>query len=190
MAFDLDSLKSRLQSPLSFNGRIWNCPAINLHVFNRVASTNTTLWELLDQGAQAGTVAIALRQESGRGQWGRQWQSPVGGLYVSIALEPDLAIEYSAQLTLASAWGIATALRQHAIPVQVKWLNDLVVKDRKLAGILTETRLQRGKITKAVIGVGINYCNPVPPTGINLEMIQTQQQTSSIESLESLAAIA
>lgn len=192
VTFNLDSLKSKLQSPLSFNGcRVdrLDCPPINLQLFDQVTSTNTVLWTLLDQGAPAGTVAIALQQHAGRGQWGRQWHSPVGGLYLSIALEPNLAVEDSAQLTLASAWGIATALRQHSIPVQLKWLNDLVIQDRKLGGILTETRLQHGKIKKAVIGVGLNYRNPVPATGINLEMIQTQQQTPSIDSLESLAAI-
>lgn len=189
MKFDRDYLHSLLQSPLCFNGSVLkDYPPLDVHLFDTVASTNTAVWRLLDEGTEAGTVAIALQQLAGRGQWGRQWCSPVGGLYLSIALEPDLAIEHSAHLTLATVWGIATALRDRALPVQIKWLNDLVVDGYKLGGILTETRLQQGRITQAVIGVGINWRNPVPATGINLEMVQAQH-TRTIDSLESLAAI-
>ena len=170
----------------------------SLYTFNTTASTNRTLWELLDQGAAPGTVAIAAQQVAGRGQWGREWQSPLGGLYLSIALAPDLPVENSAQLTLCSAWGIAIALRHYGIPVQLKWPNDLVLLGRKLGGILTETRIQQGQITKAVIGVGINWANPVPETGINLQDFLAGQGTSTvmpstnppIASLEMLAAIA
>ncbi len=169
-----------------------------LHIFSRLASTNQTLWELLAQGVPIGSAAIALQQTAGRGQWGRQWQSSLGGLYLSVALAPELAVENSAQLTICTAWGIATALRtvpgklsgvNTTIPVQVKWLNDLVLNGRKLGGILTETRVQQGKIRRAVVGVGVNWTNPVPETGINLQSYLEQQHTPLIESLEMLAAI-
>jgi BirA family transcriptional regulator, biotin operon repressor / biotin---[acetyl-CoA-carboxylase] ligase len=169
-----------------------------LYWFETLASTNQTLWELLDQGAAPGTVVIARQQAAGRGQWGRQWQSLPGGLYLSLAIVPELPITEAAQLTLTSAWGIATALReaptaldphQTTIPVQIKWLNDLVLSGRKLGGILTETRLQSSRITRAVVGVGINWANPVPEPGIHLQSFFEQQATPSIESIEMLAAI-
>lgn len=140
-----------------------------LHIFETLASTNQTLWELLNQGATTGTVVIAAQQTAGRGQWGRQWQSTRGGLYLSVALAPNLPASNSAQLTMCSAWGIATALRVYNIPVFLKWPNDLMLLGRKLGGILTETRVQQGQITKAVVGVGINWSNCVPETGINLQ---------------------
>jgi BirA family biotin operon repressor/biotin-[acetyl-CoA-carboxylase] ligase len=162
---------------------------LSYHIFETLPSTNQTVWKLMDQGAEPGTVAIALEQTAGRGQWGRQWQSSLGGLYLSLALAPNLPATNSALLTLCSAWGIATALRSYSIPVFIKWPNDLILWGRKLGGILTETRVQQGKITKAVVGVGINWANPVPETGINLQSFFEQQPQQVISSLESLAAI-
>lgn len=173
-------------------------PAVSLHLFDVLTSTNQTAWELCDRGADAGTVVIALQQTAGKGQWGRQWSSPAGGLYLSVLLAPNLAIEHSAQLTLCSAWGIARTLRKipgklsgvsDQIPVQVKWLNDLVLQGRKLGGILTETRIRQGQISRAVVGVGINWANSVPETGVNLKSFLKQQEIPLIESLEMLAAL-
>ena len=166
VAFDrhcLEAFLGDVSLPLSF------------HIFETLPSTNQTLWELLDQGATPGTVVIALEQTAGRGQWGRQWQSSTGGLYLSVALAPNLVATNSAHLTLGSAWGIATALRSYGIPALIKWPNDLILCKRKLGGILTETRVQQGRITKAVVGVGINWANLVPETGINLESFLQQQ---------------
>lgn len=187
VAFDrhcLEAFLGDVSLPLSF------------HIFETLPSTNQTLWELLDRGATPGTVVIALQQTAGRGQWGRQWQSSTGGLYLSIALAPDLVATNSAHLTLCSAWGIATALRSHGIPALIKWPNDLILCKRKLGGILTETRVQQGRITKAVVGVGINWANPVPETGINLESFLEQQPIEAnalhawfANALERLAAI-
>jgi BirA family biotin operon repressor/biotin-[acetyl-CoA-carboxylase] ligase len=159
-----------------------------LHFFETLPSTNQTLWNLIDQGAEPGTVVIATQQTSGRGQWGRQWSSPPGGLYLSVAIAPNLPVQQSYHLTLCSAWGIAMALREHGIPVGLKWPNDLMLCGRKLGGILTETKVQQGRITKAVVGVGINWANPVPETGINLQSFQANQP-APIASLEMLAAV-
>lgn len=167
-------------------------PPFSVHLFETLPSTNQKLWNLLDAGAKPGTVVIATQQTAGRGQWGRQWSSPVGGLYLSVAISPNLPAHQSYQLTLCSAWGIATALRDHGIPVCLKWPNDLVLYERKLGGILTETKVQQGRITKAIVGVGINWANPVPETGINLQSFQANQLSATwlpIASLEMLAAI-
>lgn len=159
------------------------------HFFDLLASTNDTLWNLIDQGASPGTAVIAAQQQSGRGQWGRQWQSPLGGLYLSVAIAPKVSARQSTQLTLSSAWGIATILRTHSIPVWLKWPNDLLLHRRKLGGILTETRLHQGQVTIAVIGVGLNWANSVPVGGINLQSALTTQPHPSIHTLEELAAI-
>lgn len=162
---------------------------LEFHIFETLPSTNQTLWELIDRGAAPGTVVIALQQTAGKGQWGRRWESSVGGLYLSLALAPKLLASESAQLTLCSAWGIATALRDRAIPVFLKWPNDLMLSGRKLGGILTETRVHQEQISSAVIGVGINWTNPVPEIGIDLQSYLETQSTPSITSLEMLAAI-
>lgn len=163
--------------------------AMPLHLFETLPSTNQTLWELLNQGATSGTIVIASQQTAGRGQWGRQWQSTQGGLYLSVALAPNLPAPNSAQLTLCCAWGVATALRRYDIPVFLKWPNDLLLLGRKLGGILTETRVHQGQITKAVVGIGINWSNDVPETGIALQSFCKEKSISGVKSLEMLAAI-
>ena len=176
-------------------GKVANCTfkglkivRFSIHAFETLPSTNQMLWNLIDQGAEPGTVVIATQQTAGRGQWGRQWSSPSGGLYLSVAIAPNLPAQHSYQLTLCSAWGIATELRARGIPVGLKWPNDLMLCGRKLGGILTETKVQQGRITKAVVGVGINWANPVPETGINLQSFQANQ-SAPIASLEMLAAV-
>lgn len=166
--------------------------------FPQVASTNETLWQYLSQGHPIGTTTIAQQQTSGRGQWGRHWTSAAGGLYLSWSCAPNLRADLATQLTLCGAWGIARALQQWGIPVQIKWPNDLVLLGRKLGGILTETRLRGDTIQQAVIGVGINWANPVPDVGINLHtfwaelatsMPENSGKTPPIVSLAHLAAI-
>jgi BirA family transcriptional regulator, biotin operon repressor / biotin---[acetyl-CoA-carboxylase] ligase len=160
----------------------------SLHIFNTVSSTNQTLWQLIDKGEKPGCVVIATQQTAGRGQWGRQWQSPLGGLYLSMAIAPQLEATSSYQLTLASAWGITAQLQKFGIPVAIKWPNDLVLDGRKLGGILTETKVNKGQITQAVIGVGINWVNQVPETGINLQLWQNSQNHQIINHLEMLTS--
>lgn len=154
-----------------------------VHLFDTLPSTNQKLWQLLEQGAKPGTVVIARMQTAGQGQWGREWTSEAGGLYLSMALAPDLLAQQSYQLTLSSAWGIAMNLRDRGIPVALKWPNDLILEQRKLGGILTQTKVRQGKIALAVVGVGINWTNPVPPTGINLKSFRSNHLISSIEML-------
>ncbi|MGI0490601.1 biotin--[acetyl-CoA-carboxylase] ligase [Alkalinema pantanalense CENA528] len=89
--------------------------SLKLHCFTELDSTNRKLWELLAQGAPEGTIVLAETQTAGKGQWGRSWDSQTGGLYLSIALAPNLPVEDAAQLTLCSTWGIATALREFPV---------------------------------------------------------------------------
>ncbi len=180
--------KQKLEAALSIEGKNANLP-FRLHIFESVASTNKTLWELLVREPGSGCVVIAAEQTAGRGQWGRQWLSGRDGLYLSLAIAPKLDINSGYQLTLATAWGIAEQLRKYGVDVEIKWLNDLVLEGRKLGGILTETKVRAGKITQAVIGVGINWKNPVPPTGINLYGWSDRGNATKISCLEKLAAV-
>ncbi|ASC74026.1 Bifunctional ligase/repressor BirA [Halomicronema hongdechloris C2206] len=164
-------------------------PHLDVQIYDCLESTNHHLWQLLDQGATAGTVVIARRQWAGRGQWGRRWQSPEGGLYLSLLLEVEVPVQEQGMLTLASAWGLATALVKVGLPIQIKWPNDLVVMGRKLGGILTEIRRENHQIRYAVIGVGLNWANPVPDSGITLKTLLEQTGGAGLETLESLAAL-
>ncbi|OLP17732.1 biotin--[acetyl-CoA-carboxylase] ligase [Leptolyngbya sp. 'hensonii'] len=193
MGFDRDQFDAALRSWWERSPNLAHStlqPAtLALHLFPTLPSTNQTAWELLQQGATSGTVVIALEQQAGRGQWGRQWKSAPGGLYLSIGLAPELEATEAAQLTFATAWGIASSLRLVGVPVQLKWPNDLVLQARKLGGILTETRIQQGRITQAVVGVGLNWNNPVPKSGINLQTFWANASATPLNSLEELAAL-
>lgn len=167
----------------------WGRP---LHHFEVLDSTNTKLWELIEQGAQPGTAVIAAQQQAGRGQWGRIWDSSIGGLYLSVAIAPHIPADQTAQITVATIWGLATLLRHYHIPVWLKWPNDLLVYGKKLGGILIETCLQNHQVQSAVLGIGINWQNQVPEQAINLSTIlnpSPELDSSPIHSLEQLAAL-
>lgn len=165
---------------------------IPVRIFDHIPSTNTKLWELIDSGRETPVAAIAQVQTAGRGQWGHNWDSSGGGLYLSVALDLDLDLNHNSHLVMAIAWGVATILCSYRLPITIKWPNDLILNQRKLGGIKIETRNLHNKIIKAVVGVGINWCNPVPEVGINLKSYYEDDQGQSqekIKSLEELAAI-
>ncbi|MDY7013701.1 MAG: biotin--[acetyl-CoA-carboxylase] ligase [Cyanobacteriota bacterium] len=180
MVFNRDAFEKFLFQRFEFQPPL----SLPLYSFETLASTNQTLWELLDRGLDAPAIAIAGRQTAGRGQRGRQWHSPPGGLYLSLALAPRLRATESFHLTLCSAEGIARELNRCDVPVALKWPNDLLLHGRKLGGIKIETRIQGDAIARAAIGIGLNWRNEVPEVGINL------QSFPQIASLERLAAIA
>lgn len=152
-------------------------PRFDIHVFDQVASTNQTLWDMTD--AKAGTVAIAHTQTAGKGQRGKQWLSSPGGVYLSLMLEPDWPADQAAQLTLCTAWGIVSQFRCLGIDAGIKWPNDIVTAGQKLGGILSETKLENGLITRAVVGVGINVYNPVPATGITWQQLTSANDVAA-----------
>lgn len=126
-----------------------------------VDSTNTRLKELARAGAAHGTALIARRQTGGRGRSGRSFESPPGGLYLSLLLRPDCLPEHTASLTAVSALAIRRAVgRACGRFPNIKWPNDLLMDGRKICGILTEQSFTGGE-TQIIIGVGINV-NTVP----------------------------
>ncbi|MDX2257197.1 MAG: biotin--[acetyl-CoA-carboxylase] ligase [Pseudanabaenaceae cyanobacterium bins.39] len=147
-----------------------------------IDSTNSEAWRLIDRGqASSHSVIIAKRQSQGRGQRGHLWQSDLGGLYMSVILQPHLQATDVHRITLWAAWGIAKKLNATGVKVQIKWLNDLLIDHRKLGGILTETRIEGGRIVYAVVGIGINWTNTVPERAIALGELPTT--LSSMEDL-------
>jgi BirA family transcriptional regulator, biotin operon repressor / biotin---[acetyl-CoA-carboxylase] ligase len=154
---------------------------VSLHWFETTDSTNRELWSLLDRGVKS-PVAIAQTQTAGKGQYGRQWASRAGGLYLSMNITP----QPPAQMTLTTVWGLAELLNQAGIPVQIKWLNDLVIQGRKLGGILTEARWRGGEMAGAIVGIGLNISNPVPPSGISLQQFFTETSTTLHDFLQKI----
>ena len=130
--------------------------------FDTIDSTNNRLKELAAQGAPHGTVIAAGQQTGGRGRMGRFFHSPGDmGLYLSVLLRPDCSASELMHLTCGAAVAVCDAVETSAgIRPHIKWINDLVVGGKKLGGILTELSVcaDSGKVSYAVIGVGINCC--------------------------------
>ena len=113
--------------------------------YEHVSSTQEIARELALLGTGEGGVIIAEVQEHGRGRHGRAWLSPRGGLYASIVMRPDPL------LPLCVGVAIVRALREVDIPAMLKWPNDVLVRERKIAGILIEAVEQW-----AIVGIGVN----------------------------------
>ncbi len=159
-----DLLPSAIRDGLktSVFGREW----IDYHAV--IDSTNIRARMIADEGAPEGTIVVAEAQLKGKGRRGRSWFSPAGqGIYVSVILRPRVPPAEATLLVLMAAVAAAEALLSHAdLPVSVKWPNDILVGGKKIAGILTEMRLDGDRIDHVVIGMGVNVNTPaesLPP---------------------------
>lgn len=127
--------------------------------FDRIGSTNVHALKLAAEGAPPETVVWALKQSDGRGQYGKIFSSPLGGLYFSLILRPDLLPERLPLVTLAAGVACCHCLEQYCAvtPLLLKWPNDLYFRQKKLGGILTESLPPAGRSSATVIiGVGLN----------------------------------
>lgn len=127
-------------------------------------STNTKVREMAENGAAEGVTLIADAQTGGRGRRGRQFHSAEGGLYLSTLLRPTAPID-PGLVTCRAAVAAARAVESLCdLTVGIKWVNDLYINHRKVAGILAEGVLSpAGELTAVVLGIGINVTNALPP---------------------------
>jgi BirA family biotin operon repressor/biotin-[acetyl-CoA-carboxylase] ligase len=152
----------------------------------RVVSVDSTNAELLRRaggGAPAGVVLVADEQTSGRGRLGRVWEAPRGSsLLVSVLLRPELQPGEAHLATVCAALaGVEACATVAGVRPGIKWPNDLVVGDRKLAGLLTESLVTGDRLDALVVGMGLNvrWPRPMPDelaataTALNHEMDET-----------------
>jgi BirA family biotin operon repressor/biotin-[acetyl-CoA-carboxylase] ligase len=127
-------------------------------VMDTVTSTMDEAFRLGMEGCAEGTVVCAETQSQGRGRLGRVWISPKAkGLYFSCVLRPTLPLNQLALLTLMSAVALAEAVENVSdLKPSIKWPNDLLLEELKLAGILTELRAESDQVKFVVVGIGLN----------------------------------
>ena len=121
--------------------------------YDAVESTNDTAKELLESDVEEGLVVWADRQAAGRGRHGRSWASPLGGLYASVVLEPKESDAWV--LGLLVGMPVVRALRHFGVFAGLKYPNDAMYQDRKIAGILSEG-VYRNDRYFVVVGIGVN----------------------------------
>jgi BirA family biotin operon repressor/biotin-[acetyl-CoA-carboxylase] ligase len=149
------------------------------HYVPVIASTNTAARLLGRQGQAEGTIVLADAQTAGRGQAGKVWFSPPErNVYVSILLRPPLAPAQASLISLLAAVAVVATLQQEGAACGIKWPNDVLLHQRKVAGILTEMETHREAVQFVVVGIGINVnmtqaeldrdLGPIAPTATSM----------------------
>jgi len=131
-----------------------------VHYFPELGSTMDMAREMARKGCPHFTVVVAGRQTRGRGRLKREWCSLEGGLYFTLVLRPKISPIFSARLIFCASLILARLLnKRFSIPAQVKWPNDILVRGRKISGMLSEMEAEGDRVTFINIGIGINVNN-------------------------------
>jgi BirA family transcriptional regulator, biotin operon repressor / biotin---[acetyl-CoA-carboxylase] ligase len=155
--------------PAAALARRWGVPQCG--VFRTLSSSLDAIHDLGAQGAPAGTVVLAEEQTAGRGRDGRTWHSPAGGVWLGMLLRPAPplpalgVLSLRVGLVLADVVEAVLGTRPTAISgprAGLKWPNDVLISDRKVAGILCEGRWQGESLQWLGIGIGMNVVNEIP----------------------------
>jgi BirA family biotin operon repressor/biotin-[acetyl-CoA-carboxylase] ligase len=130
----------------------------SIHHFHSMDSTNSMAYELALQGAEEGEIVVAESQKKGRGRLGRKWFSPpLTNLYLSIILRPEIPPQQASLMTLMAAVATAGAIHKFSgLQPMIKWPNDILLKNRKVAGLLNEIHSEMDRIHFVVLGIGVN----------------------------------
>lgn len=162
------------------------------HLHESVGSTNTEAL-VLARGGECGPLWVVSREQTaGRGRRGRHWHSPPGNLHASLLLTDPCAPAEAAQLSLVAGLALHDALAAVAPGIRsglrLKWPNDLLVGDAKLAGILVEGEVPQTGVFTAVIGFGVNCVASPPDVGYPATSLAASGE--KVEAPEMLDALA
>jgi BirA family transcriptional regulator, biotin operon repressor / biotin---[acetyl-CoA-carboxylase] ligase len=129
----------------------------DMYIFNEVMSTNTLAKFLSMNGVGNGAVVISEKQTKARGRSGKNWESPLGGVWLSIILNPNVDHSKIPLITLATGVAVENTLKRIGVEnAEIKWPNDILIQNKKVCGILTEAITSFNTIESIIIGVGID----------------------------------
>ena len=162
---EIDSIKNRgyklIQGDLILPDLIQEKTNLIVHYKPETKSTQTDAKEGIEAGNKGNTLYLSTCQTAGRGRFQRPYYSPSqGGIYMSLHIQPNLHYEKLPSYTLLVAAAVYKAIKNLTmIEVDIKWVNDIYFKNKKIAGILTEamTSVETGLVTDVIIGLGINF---------------------------------
>lgn len=124
-----------------------------IHQFDELESTNKTALELGSLGKISNReIILAKTQSAGRGRMDRRWISPEGNLYFSLLLKPNVDLGKIPQLSFVGIAALRLAIKNSL----VKWPNDLLIEEKKVAGLLLESKISGTNCEFVVIGIGVN----------------------------------
>ena len=129
----------------------------SLLYFPELASTSTHLKNLTSDEVAHGTLCITDHQTKGRGQYERDWESEEGqNLTFTLAFKPTFAERFHV-LTLACAKALVNQIADNfGLEAAIKWPNDVMIQDKKMGGLLTETTFSGNKLDRLLVGIGLN----------------------------------
>jgi BirA family biotin operon repressor/biotin-[acetyl-CoA-carboxylase] ligase len=145
-----DLSHSAIQSELTtrFVGR-------NLLYVPTVSSTMDIARQAAVDGAEEGTTIVAEEQTQGRARLGRAWINPQGVMAISVLLRPELS--YLLRLTMVAALATSHGIEKSTrLRTTLKWPNDVLIRGKKVSGILTESALRSQSVDWAIVGIGVN----------------------------------
>jgi BirA family biotin operon repressor/biotin-[acetyl-CoA-carboxylase] ligase len=128
-----------------------------LHLLQEVDSTNTWAIKEALKGAEEGEVFLAEAQTQGKGRMGRKWFSPKGkNIYLSLILKPQMPPQRVPLLNLGASLALAYVLEKLGLEPELKWPNDVLLRGKKVCGILSEAYAEADKVNFVVLGIGLN----------------------------------
>lgn len=127
-----------------------------IYCFPKAYSTNTLAKYLANKNAEDGTIVIAEVQTKARGRSSKKWESPKGGIWLSMILRPNLPPSKASLITLVTGIAVAKTLKSFGVDAKIKWPNDVLINGKKISGILTEASATLNNIDYIVVGVGID----------------------------------
>ncbi len=137
-----------------------------LRYFKTIGSTNDVALSWARENAEDRSLVVAEEQTAGRGRSGRKWFTPPGSaLALSLILRPvEAERKYPSRVTGLAALALIDVLTNLGCDAQIKWPNDVVIKGRKVAGILVESVWTGSNLDTLILGLGVNVSvNSVPP---------------------------
>jgi len=129
-----------------------------VYYFDTIDSTQKYAIEISKKKTENGSVVISQIQTAGRGRMNRKWITVKGGLSMSIILHPKFDTSVSTLFPMAASLALATAIQKTInMKPNVKWPNDVVIKGKKVAGMIVDASIQSNLIESMILGVGINF---------------------------------
>ncbi len=144
-----------------------------MHYLENTPSTNWVGKQICSEGDMEGIhglVIIAEEQTGGIGRMGRVWVSPSGGIWITIVLKPVIPIDHVFMVTMAGSVAVARAIRKEFdLGALIKWPNDILIGNKKVAGLLLELSAEADTIHHCLLGIGIDANVPLTQFSFDLQ---------------------
>ena len=129
-----------------------------IYYFNTIDTTQNFAMKIASKKNENGSVVISKKQTGGRGRMKRKWKSPVGGIWMSVIIHPEFDVTYTTLIPIATSLALCIAIEKTLkINTKLKWPNDITLKGKKVAGVLTDASIISNQIESMVLGIGINF---------------------------------